>query len=55
MSLIPPGNKPHPSVADKQKHHFSLDDDPRAQLAMPSVDPRVHFALVCGAKVSQLY
>ena len=44
------GNKPHPSVAHKQQHHFS-EDDPRAQLAMTSVDPRVHFALVCGAKV----
>ncbi|XP_065913569.1 uncharacterized protein [Dysidea avara] len=44
------GNRPHPSVAHKQQHHFSQDDDPRTQLAMSSVDPRVHFALVCGAK-----
>ena len=48
------GNRPHPSVAHKQQHHFSQDDDPRTQLAMSSVDPRVHFALVCGAKVRPL-
>jgi len=50
MWLSTTGNKPHPSVVHKQQHHFS-EDDPRAQLAMTSVDPRVHFALVCGAKV----
>ena len=44
------GNKPHPSVSH-EKYHFGKDD-PRAALALPSVDPRIHFALVCGAKVT---
>lgn len=29
---------------------FSKNGDKRAQLAMPKLDPRVHFALNCGAK-----
>ena len=45
------GNKPHPSVSHEQNHYFN-EDDPRAALALPSLDPRVHFALVCGAKVT---
>jgi len=51
MQISTTGNRPHPSVAHKQQHHFTQEDDPRAELAMASVDPRVHFALVCGAKV----
>lgn len=47
------GNKPHPSVSHEQKHHFN-EDDPRAALVLPKVDPRIHFALVCGAQVITL-
>ena len=27
------------------------EDDPRLQFTVSDVDPRIHFALVCGAKV----
>ena len=42
------GNRPHPSATEPP---FS-DSDPRRQFALKSCDPRVHFALVCGAVVS---
>lgn len=41
------GNRPHPSDA---KPLFA-EDDSRLQFAVSEVDPRIHFALVCGAKV----
>ena len=41
-------NKPHPA---SKKSQFE-EGDPRLQLKMEEVDPRLHFALVCGAKVS---
>ena len=41
------GNKGHPSSIKPQ---FEKSDD-RVNLAMKSCDPRLHFALVCGAKV----
>ena len=41
------GNRPHPSDA---KPLFA-EDDPRLQFTVSEVDPRIHFALVCGAKV----
>ncbi|XP_073234466.1 uncharacterized protein [Porites lutea] len=40
------GNRPHPSDA---KPLFA-EDDPRLQFTVSEVDPRIHFALVCGAK-----
>lgn len=40
------GNRPHPSASDPP---FS-DSDPRRPFALQSCDPRIHFALVCGAK-----
>lgn len=40
------GNKPHPSSTQP----LLGDADPRRQLSLKSCDPRVHFALVCGAK-----
>jgi len=39
------GNRPHPSSSNKQ--HF-LPDDNRSMLAV-ELDPRIHFALNCGA------
>ena len=42
------GNRPHPSAAEPP----FPDSDPRRQFALKSCDPRVHFALVCGAVVS---
>ena len=42
------GNRPHPSATEPP----FLDSDPRRQFALKSCDPRVHFALVCGAVVS---
>ncbi|EDO40320.1 predicted protein [Nematostella vectensis] len=39
-------NKPHPSSPEPL---FNLND-PRLQLTLPCLDPRIHFALVCGAK-----
>ena len=41
-------NRPHPA----KKQPCFAEDDPRLSLAMDKVDPRIHFALVCGAKVS---
>lgn len=41
------GNRPHPSDA---KALFA-EGDPRLQFTVSEVDPRIHFALVCGAKV----
>ena len=42
------GNRPHPST----KRACFGDGDPRRALSVPDaeVDPRLHFALVCGAK-----
>lgn len=42
------GNRPHPSA---KLPPFS-EDDPRRQFALQSCDARIHFALVCGAKVN---
>jgi len=39
-------NKGHPSA---NKAQFSKDD-PRSQVALQHLDPRIHFALNCGAK-----
>ena len=44
------GNRPHPSDG---KPLFD-DTDPRLQFTVTEVDPRIHFALVCGAKVTFL-
>ena len=41
------GNRPHPSGG---KPLFD-DTDPRLRFTVSEVDPRIHFALVCGAKV----
>ena len=41
------GNRPHPSATDPP----FPDSDPRRRFALKSCDPRVHFALVCGAVV----
>lgn len=45
----PAGNRPHPSKATPT---YFVEGDPRVQFCLPTVDPRIHFALVCGAKVS---
>ncbi|XP_078366756.1 uncharacterized protein LOC144650866 [Oculina patagonica] len=42
------GNRPHPSGG---KPLFA-DGDPRLRFTVSEVDPRIHFALVCGAKVT---
>lgn len=42
------GNRPHPS---SNKPPFD-EADPRRAVSMKSCDPRIHFALVCGAKVT---
>ena len=47
MSILLQGNKPHPSA----KEPPFAQGDPRRVLAMKSCDPRIHFSLVCGAKV----
>jgi hypothetical protein len=39
-------NAAHPALPGR---HFGAAD-PRQRLAMPTLDPRVHFALVCGAR-----
>ena len=41
------GNRPHPATG---RVCFQLND-PRCQFSVHVVDPRIHFALVCGAKV----
>lgn len=51
FSSSPTGNRPHPSSPEL----FFKDGDSRLQYVMSSLDPRVHFALVCGAKVCYLY
>lgn len=40
------GNRPHP--ADGKP--LFMEDDPRLEFTVKEVDPRIHFALVCGAK-----
>ena len=44
---ISSGNKPHPSTGTK----VIKDDDPKIKFCLKTVDPRIHFALNCGAKV----
>ncbi|XP_069132459.1 uncharacterized protein [Argopecten irradians] len=39
------GNRPHPATTDKP----FKPDDPRLKYALKQLDPRIHFALVCGA------
>ena len=39
-------NKGHPNA---RRQEFE-DADPRAQVALTSLDPRIHFALNCGAR-----
>ncbi|XP_070564785.1 uncharacterized protein [Ptychodera flava] len=41
------GNRPHPAANDP---HFS-SKDPRVKFVVEPMDPRIHFALVCGAKI----
>ena len=41
------GNRPHPTSG---KLMFG-ENDPRLVVVVAQVDPRIHFALVCGAKV----
>ena len=48
LRLCFPGNRAHP--ADGKS--LFLHDDPRMALTIKDFDPRIHFALVCGAKVS---
>jgi hypothetical protein len=40
------GNQPHPYLPFPQ----FAPDDPRRMMSIPDPDPRVHFALVCGAR-----
>ena len=48
ISIFPLANRIHPG---KNKVFFS-DDDPRKRYSVKNFDPRIHFALNCGAKVS---
>ncbi len=41
------GNRPHPA----SKEAPFKTGDARLRLAIDKLDPRIHFALVCGAKV----
>ena len=41
-------NRPHPSMSSST--YFEAGD-PRSNFCLPELDPRIHFALVCGAKV----
>lgn len=41
------GNRPHPASKDKP----FKPNDPRLAFVAKEMDPRLHFALVCGAKV----
>ena len=50
ISIISAANRPHPS----SKHPPFSDEDPRLSVALTTIDPRIHFALVCGAKVGLL-
>ena len=45
--IIDLGNRVHP--ADGKS--LFCRDDPRLEFTVSDVDPRIHFALVCGAKV----
>ena len=45
------GNRPHPAA---NKPPFA-DDDPWRKIALKTCDARIHFALVCGAKVRPSY
>ena len=45
------GNKSHPASTKPQ---FS-EGDPRLKYAVKKLDPRIHFALVCGAVVRREY
>ncbi|KAK3745474.1 hypothetical protein QZH41_020056, partial [Actinostola sp. cb2023] len=40
------GNRPHPASSTPS----FTQQDPRCELTVTDVDPRIHFALVCGAK-----
>lgn len=40
------GNRPHPATG----HVCFKSEDPRCKFSVREVDPRIHFALVCGAK-----
>lgn len=40
-------NRPHPSMSSST--YFEVGD-PRSKFCLPELDPRIHFALVCGAK-----
>lgn len=40
------GNRVHPST---NQHKFD-NNDPRAKFSLHKIDPRIHFALNCGAK-----
>lgn len=39
-------NAGHPAAKKK----LFADDDPKMKLVIPTLDPRIHFALNCGAK-----
>ena len=41
------GNRPHPSSPSP----LFGESDPRLLYSVKNIDPRIHFALVCGAKV----
>ena len=43
------GNKLHPT----HKDYFFKENDPRRAFVQTVVDPRIHFALNCGAKVRE--
>ena len=45
------GNRPHPA----SKNPPFSETDKRRQYCVRSLDPRVHFALVCGAKVRLIF
>ena len=45
-----PGNKPHPAA----KEPTLPANDPRLKYVMKKFDPRIHFALNCGAKVTYI-
>ena len=46
-----PDNKSHPASTKPQ----SSEGDPRLKYAVKKLDPRIHFALVCGAMVRREY
>ena len=51
LFLLLTANRPHPSTPDQPSFQ---DGDPRLSVALETCDPRIHFALVCGAKVGHL-